>query len=85
MNFFVTKQPFGNAYKCILGYNLFRKFKTQFNLEGNYLRLNDAKVPILETRDQTVNNIVNMDFPVSLTKKSNFRSGGKRDCRIISG
>lgn len=67
--FFVTRHSFGKDYHSILGYNLFKKFRTQLNLEGKYLRLNDAKIPILETKNQSVNNLLDVEFPVSLVKK----------------
>ena len=69
--FFVTRQPFSDQYECILGYNLFKKFNTQINLEGGYIRLNNTKVPIFHTQSEAdeINNIKYLEFPVSLKKK----------------
>lgn len=84
-DFFVAKQPFGNGYKSIFGYDLFRKHNAQLNLEGKFLRINNAKVPILEANDLTTNSLEIQNCPVSLKNKIILNPGESHVIEVSFG
>lgn len=84
-DFFVAKQPFPDTYKAILGYDLFQKHLVHINFEKKTLKIKNAKVPLLEGHENSLNLLQIEEYPVSLKRKVTLNPGETQVIELVLG